>query len=325
VTDGRTYWWAKDAGWWRRARVVQLGQEYGPAGPAILDWLSCEAKAQNDGGRVKSGIPSVAHGSFTDAVTVSHVLSRSVTLGLLDEWQERDGVFVCRISGWQKDQERGRAAARQATARIRETQQPSDTPDEGPDAAVTVRHGESRSVTSGHAESPTGQDRTEEQHPPTPQGGNEGGAENGGPARSRTRRVDPAQLPDDFPDDLLPAIAAVLPVLRRVHGMRGGTEPTRRGVALAVHRFPDRDHAAVAGELEQWATAGNGTRRNVKDWSGTFASFLGRSPACEPRTGGGAAVGDELEQHRRRVAAAQRRREEFERGRDRALSPDGAA
>jgi hypothetical protein len=153
--------------------------------------------------------------------------------------------------------------------------------------------------------------------------GKEGGPGETGKARSR--RVDPSQLPDGFPDDLLPAVAAVLPVLRRVHGLRGGTEPTRRGVALAVQRFPDRDHAAVVGELEQWATAGNGTRRNVKDWSGTFASFLGRSPACEPRTGGGAAVGDELEQHRRRVAAAQRRREEFERGRDRALGPDGAA
>jgi hypothetical protein len=180
---------------------------------------------------------------------------------------------------------------------------------------------ESQQTSSSYTPSKEGQSKTLMRQ-------GQGQGKEGGPGETgngRSRRVDPSQLPDGFPDDLLPAVAAVLPVLRRVHGMRGGTEPTRRGVALAVQRFPDRDHAAVAGELEQWATAGNGTRRNVKDWSGTFASFLGRSPACEPRTAGGAAVGDELEQHRRRVAAAQRRREEFERGRDRALSPDGAA
>jgi hypothetical protein len=141
VADGRTYWWPKDAAWWRREAVVELGEEFGPAGPAVLDWLSCEAKAQNDGGWVKTGVRSCSRGCFVDVVTVGHVLSRAVTLGSLDDFEERDGRFTCRISGWASDNERGRAAVRQAKHRATKPK----TPDES--RSVTSRHGPSRSVT----------------------------------------------------------------------------------------------------------------------------------------------------------------------------------
>jgi hypothetical protein len=119
MTSGRTVWWGKDSAWWRREWIVELGEEFGSDGPAVIDWLSCEAKAQNDGGFVKAGRKSVARGCFVNVVTVSHVLSRAVTLGLLDEFTERQGRFTCRISGWQADQERATAAARKAKERSR--------------------------------------------------------------------------------------------------------------------------------------------------------------------------------------------------------------
>jgi hypothetical protein len=140
VTNGRTVWWAKDSAWWRRESIVELGEEFGPAGPAVVDWLACEAKAQNDGGHVKSGFKAVARGCFVTPDVVCHALSRSVTLGLLDDYEEANGRFTCRISGWESDQNRAQAAARKARSRAK-----TDAPS----------HGESRPVTESP---PTGQD-----------------------------------------------------------------------------------------------------------------------------------------------------------------------
>jgi hypothetical protein len=157
MADGRTYWHAKDAAWWRREWIVALGEEFGSAGPAVIDWLECEAKAQNDAGRVKAGPRTVARGSFVDVVTVGHVLSRSVTLGLLVDYVERAGRFECRIVWFVADQVRAQAASRKnrqrngATANT-ETSEPLSR-------SVTVGHGESRSVTKCPT---TGQDSINE-------------------------------------------------------------------------------------------------------------------------------------------------------------------
>jgi len=144
MSDGRTVWWPKDAAWWRREHVVALGEEFGPAGPAVFDWLTCEAKAQNDGGRVKAGVRSCARGSFVSVEVVAAVLARAAALGALDDYDAADGRFTARISGWEKDNERGRAAFRKAQQRERD------------------RHGASRDVTTGPGESVKGQERTAE-------------------------------------------------------------------------------------------------------------------------------------------------------------------
>lgn len=153
ATSGRTHWLAKDSGWWRRERIVRLGLEFGAAGPAIIDWLSCEAKAQNDGGWVKTGYAALSRGAFVDEEVARNAVSRSVTLGLLDEHDVTGDLFMCRISGWKSDQEKAHAADRQADYRARKAAN-----SEEPDA---VSNGSSRSVTKCP---PTGQDRTEELH-----------------------------------------------------------------------------------------------------------------------------------------------------------------
>lgn len=147
MSDGRTVWWPKDAAWWRREWVVTLGEEFGPAGPAVVDWLTCEAKAQHDGGRVKAGIRSCARGAFVDVATVGAVLTRAAELGALDDYDDADGRFTARISGWEQDNERGRAAFRKARQRERDQE------------GVTGRD-LSRPVTPGHGESVKGQERT---------------------------------------------------------------------------------------------------------------------------------------------------------------------
>lgn len=162
--SGRTVWRAKDSAWWRRERIVELGEEFGAEGPAVIDWLECEAKAQNDGGLVKAGVRSVSRGCFVDAVTVGHVLSRSVTLGLLDEFVEDSRTFTCRISGWQEDQDKAQATARKARQRARDDDaDPAVEPNEPVGQTVTQRD-MSRPVTECP---PTRQDKTEQKKEPT--------------------------------------------------------------------------------------------------------------------------------------------------------------
>lgn len=166
MSDGRTSWWPKDSAWWRREHVVALGVEFGPDGPAVLDWLSCEAKAQNDGGWVKAGVLSCSRGCFVEAVTVGHVLSRAVALGALDDFTRADGRFTARISGWRKDNERGQAAVRKAAQRDREAaESPARADDPASTEPVTPRD-ESRSVTRNHVNRTRQNKRTTTPQPP---------------------------------------------------------------------------------------------------------------------------------------------------------------
>lgn len=177
MSEGRTVWFAKDCSWWRREGIVALGLEFGASGPAVIDWLYGEAKLQNDGGKVKSGQNAVAQGAFVDLVTVCHVLSRAVELGVLDDFEADKTRFTCRISGYRADQDRAKASFRQAAKRERDRAESSATAGDSisdhvrtaSEDAVTDRD-ESRLVTPRHAESPTEQDSINST-PLTPQGG----------------------------------------------------------------------------------------------------------------------------------------------------------
>lgn len=83
-----------------------------------------------------------------------------------------------------------------------------------------------------------------------------------------------------------PEVAArldeALAILVAVQTERGGNAPTPRGVGLALLRFPDRDHLAVAHDLQHWALAGRGQSQPVRDWARTYATFLERTPAGAP-------------------------------------------
>lgn len=143
MPGGRTIWWGKDCDWWDRELIVILGEEFGADGPAVIDWLSCAAKKQNDGGFVKSGPRAISRGCFVAVERISAILSRSVTLGLLDDYAEQGLRFTCRISGWRQDQKRAGDAFRKQESRSAE-----------PDPAEL-----SRSVTASHAERHTRPDR----------------------------------------------------------------------------------------------------------------------------------------------------------------------
>lgn len=233
-TSGRTYWWAKDAAWWRRERIVELGEEFGPAGPAVIDWLSCEAKAQNDGGRVKSGMRSVARGCFVDVPTVESVLSRSVPLGVLDDFEGARGRFTCRISGWSDDQSRGVEAVRKARQRANAPVNTEDRPVLVPPCPTL-----SRSVPECP---PTGQDRTGVTTTPlTPQRGEHGTPDlpplkptSGRERDDKDYQVNLAVwVGEHFPGRRVSAVEGVISWVRR-----DGTQPTPAALREFVERAP---------------------------------------------------------------------------------------
>lgn len=135
--SGRTTWWAKDAAWWRRGRVMRLGREFGVAGPAVLDYLMGEAKSQGPtkghDGSVKADVAAISIACFIDDdELVERIVSKAVELGALDDYEDHgDGMFTCRMSGWKSDVEKPLAAAKKAAQRA--SQGDPDSPPESPD------------------------------------------------------------------------------------------------------------------------------------------------------------------------------------------------
>jgi hypothetical protein len=144
--SGRTTWWSKDAAWWRRGRIVEVGQEHGAAGPAVVDWLTCEAKSQGPlrghDGTVKAGFAAIAHGCFIDGTeTVRAIVNTCVEVGLLDDFEDDGRTLTCRISGWEEDVERPLATTRKAAQRANTTErdnggQPGTEGDNGGEGSI---------------------------------------------------------------------------------------------------------------------------------------------------------------------------------------------
>lgn len=153
MSAGKTYWWAKDAAWLDREAVVELGVQFGPGGPLVLDALCGMAKLENDAGRVFTGLLSLARKTFTEPDLVHSVVVAAAALGALDdlEFDEDGRRFRCRISGWQADQGRGYES-------VRKSMQRASAGNPAPDAVPSTGT-LSRSVPKCP---PTGQDRTEE-------------------------------------------------------------------------------------------------------------------------------------------------------------------
>lgn len=143
--SGRTTWWAKDAAWHRRERMVVLGEEFGPAGPMVMDVLSGWSQEQRQAGHVVGGWRTLAREAFVTVCSAESIVSRASEIGALDDLEvDGDGLrFSCRISGWAADAERGRAALRMAKSRaVTEDSDPqgvSDSPEQSVTSSVELR------------------------------------------------------------------------------------------------------------------------------------------------------------------------------------------
>lgn len=129
--EGRTFWWALDAAWFRRERQADIAIMFGPVGLVALLWLGCHAKELNVGdGYVKSGYSAVALGigASQQVEEVRNAIRYAAEVGALDDFEEEDGKrFTARLSGWAADQERALRQGR--NARYRETARDGDETD----------------------------------------------------------------------------------------------------------------------------------------------------------------------------------------------------
>lgn len=164
--SGRTIWQAQDCAWWLRERITELGEEFGPAGPAVANWLECQAKLQNAGGLVKTGYRAIARGAFLTggAEEAERIVRFAVDVGFLHGFEEGTRTFEAVVSAFKADQARGRDTMnkqdkREAEVTAQSEEPPRTRPDKtGQDRTCPVPVG-------------TGEKRREELHPLPPQGG----------------------------------------------------------------------------------------------------------------------------------------------------------
>lgn len=118
--SGRTTWWPCDAAEHDRELNVELGEEFGPGGPYLMRVLKDLAQQQRDEGRVRAGFRVLRAKAFIgDTATTRAIVERAAEIGALDDLEvDPDGRrFTCRVSGWEADQVRGRAAITKAAQR----------------------------------------------------------------------------------------------------------------------------------------------------------------------------------------------------------------
>lgn len=124
MTAGRTTWSARDAAHHDRELVVEMLEEFGPAGPYVDVVLRDLAQQQRDSGTVKTGFRSLGRKTGLEPSKAREIVEHAAKIGLFDDLEvDKDGRrFTCRISGWDSDQARGKSAWKKADQRARDNQ-----------------------------------------------------------------------------------------------------------------------------------------------------------------------------------------------------------
>lgn len=151
MSRGRTSWFAQDAAWLRRELVVELGEEHGPPAVSVLIALRGMAQEQrHPDGEVLTGYRTLAREAFVDVDQARALVEAANGIGVLDDLEMlEDGKrFTCRVSGWRADQEKGRAAFRQAKKRAHDADPEPDSAQEPGNGPVTP-HEQRDAVTPG--------------------------------------------------------------------------------------------------------------------------------------------------------------------------------
>ena len=94
----------KDVGWHRQETVVVLGEEFGAAGPMILDWLTCNVSSV---GVVDAAWSEIATGTFVGREIVERVVEHLALQGDLEVLADDGDRLQCqmrdvRIKSWRR-------------------------------------------------------------------------------------------------------------------------------------------------------------------------------------------------------------------------------
>jgi hypothetical protein len=148
---------------------------------------------------------------------------------------------------------------------------------------------------------------------PLGQGQGLGSREDDAPSRTREASVD--DLPDDLPERLHESARQVQQRLLRLHDRKPKSiRPALGAIGRVLVSMPDRDHVAVADDVELYWTFGAGQNKSMRDLVATYRNRLSTAPVVAPgRAGaGGASRNAPFDVV---LAAAERREREMEKRR----------
>ena len=101
----RRKFWAHDVDWHRSLEVVELGEEFGAAGPHVLGVIySMAAEQDDDTGTAATGYAAVAREAFVTRAEAKAILERAVELGCIDVVPTCERTFLVSVVGWSVDQ-----------------------------------------------------------------------------------------------------------------------------------------------------------------------------------------------------------------------------
>lgn len=180
--SGRTSWYPTDAAEHDRELNVELGDEFGPAGPLVMRVMKDLAAQQSlrTDGTVRTGFRVLAlKAAKIDRDECRRIVERAGEIGALDDLViDEDGRrFTCRVSGWKADFRRGKETLKKGDQRAGDTSPEVET-DADPSATD-----EDVSPSTGDMSPkipPTGHDTTSELRSEDARDGDDRGDDRGG-------------------------------------------------------------------------------------------------------------------------------------------------
>jgi hypothetical protein len=134
--SGRTSWYPTDAAEADRELNVELGDEFGPAGPLVMRLMKDFAGQQDlrGEGQVRTGFRVLAKKCHIERDESQKIIERAAEIGALDDLRvDEDGRrFTCRVSGWKADFNRGKSTLKKGDQRANQGDEPPPEGDVSP-------------------------------------------------------------------------------------------------------------------------------------------------------------------------------------------------
>lgn len=162
----------------------------------------------------------------------------------------------------------------------------------------------------------SGPDPTRPDHvPPSPHGGDNRTSIDEEQVRAAQRRLkaEADQLPDDLPSRLHDPARQVQQRLLRLHERKPRSlYPSLAAVGRTLASLRDRDHVAVADDVEHYWTFGAGQNRSMRDLVATYRNRLATAPIVASSATGSDGIDDIVARAEQREQALERQRRERE-------------
>lgn len=240
----------------------------------LLGVLPIAAKSDIRGalmvGREPATADDIAHQARVSTRVARGALSKLHAVGMLDHDEDLGADWVHDFDEWNPEPKADSTAAERA-ARYRQKQKAKR------DGNGSSRRASRRDARDDHGNVTPPEVEGEEKTPPTPV---TGGVTDKDFDEAKERLASEADsLPDDLPEALHGAARSVHERLLRLHTVKPKSlRPPLAAVGRVLLSMPDRDHVAVADDVEHYWTFGPGQNKSMRDVVATYRNRLTTAP-----------------------------------------------